>query len=139
MEITVTIGPFAAHNRNSTGQYPSNQLHLIHSQSRLLESPCPAPAREQNLVELRGTALPEVGHAAYLSSAFTKPKAKNLGACSPNRWLPGGRSPGHQRGCSLQGSENKNQGAKRKPGGNTCSQNRERGEPWKSLDICISP
>ena len=31
VEITVTIGPFAAHNRNSTGQYPSNQLRLIHS------------------------------------------------------------------------------------------------------------
>lgn len=44
VEITVTIGPFAAHNRNSTGQYPSNQLHLIHSSpdfSRLPAQPQP--------------------------------------------------------------------------------------------------
>ena len=98
------------------GSIPIKPITLNPLQSRLLESPRPAPATVQNLVELRGTALPGVGRAAYLSSVFTKPKAKNLGACSPNRWLPEGRSPGHHRGCSLQGSENKNQGAKRKPG-----------------------
>lgn len=44
VEITVTIGPFAAHNRNSTGQYPPNQLGLIHSSpdfSRLPAQPQP--------------------------------------------------------------------------------------------------
>lgn len=56
VEITVTIGPFAAHNRNSTGQYPPNQLGLIHSSPDF--SRLPAQPQPQCRISWSRTTLP---------------------------------------------------------------------------------